>query len=295
MGSECVAAALKAFGHHYDGEVAYSCPVCGDPKLVYRRVDHDDTAYVVPSSYACRCEIEAEKHSERKKAERKVEELKARAYRGSGVAEEFTKITPDDLDDGLREAAKLVLKGLIGECRSGDGITLSCRSDKGRSLFSYAVTNALCEAGVAVSYVCVQAFLRAIKLTYSDPDWGESESSLLMDKLNASVLVIDGLGTCKSSSWSLGILDELVSGVRRAGIALIATTGLDRAELKKWLRTQGHCIDVLSDRLFSQSPFLPVECEKYERIEELRTIEALNNHLSRNESNDGIAVRGPMT
>ena len=275
MGSECVAAALKAFGHHYDGEVAYSCPVCGDPKLVYRRVDHDDTAYVVPSSYACRCEIEAEKHSERKKAERKVEELKARAYRGSGVAKELTKLRLDDLDDGLREAAELVLNGLLDEGRSGNGITLSCRSDKGRRLFGYAVVNALCEAGMDVSYVCIQAFLRAIKLTYNDPDGGESESSLLMDKLNASVLVIDGLGTCRSSSWLLGILDELVSGARRAGMKLIATTPLELGSLKRWMTDGDGYIDGLLDRLLQRSPFVSVESIDYEGIERVRSIAKL--------------------
>lgn len=269
---ECAKGILEIMnpgGVHYDGEVADACPVCGDAKRVYRRIVLGDVSGVLPCSYACRCEIEAEELSRRWEAERRAAELKRRAYRGSEVAEGFMKLTLDDLDGGLREAAELVLK----EHRSGYGITLSYGSDQGRCLFSCAVTNALCEAGVAASYVSVQAFLRAIKLTYNDPDEGESESSLLRDRLNARVLIIDGLGTCKSSSWSLGILDELISGARRAGMTLVATTPLESRELEKWLND--NTFDGVFDRLLQRSPFASVEANSLEKAERARSIARL--------------------
>lgn len=269
---ECAKGILEIMnpgGVHYDGEVAYACPVCGDAKRVYRRIVLGDVSGVLPCSYACRCEIEAEELSRRWEAARRAAELKRRAYRGSGVAEEFMKLTLDELDGGLREAAELVLK----EYRSGYGVTLSCGSDQGRRIFSCAVTNVICEAGVAVSYVCVQAFLRAIKLTYNDPDGGESESSLLRDRLNASVLIVDGLGTCKSSPWSLGILDELVSGARRAGMALVATTPLESRELEQWLYDS--CLGGVYDRLLQRSPFASVGTNNYEKAERVRSVARL--------------------
>ena len=272
MGMECAKGILEIMnpgGVHYDGEVAYACPVCGDAKRVYRRIVLGDVSGVLPCSYACRCEIEAEELSRRWEAARRAAELKRRAFRGSGVAEEFMKLTLDELDGGLREAAELVLK----EYRSGYGVTLSCGSDQGRRIFSCAVTNVICEAGVAVSYVCVQAFLRAIKLTYNDPDGGESESSLLRDRLNASVLIVDGLGTCKSSPWSLGILDELVSGARRAGMALVATTPLESRELEQWLYDS--CLGGVYDRLLQRSPFASVGTNNYEKAERVRSVARL--------------------
>lgn len=271
---ECAKGILEIMnpgGVHYDGEIAESCPVCGDAKRVYRRIVLGDVSGVLPCSYACRCEIEAEELSMRWEAERRAAVLKRRAYRGSRMAEESMKLTLDDLDGGLREAAELVLK----EHRSGYGVTLSCRSDQGRRIFSCAVTNTLCEGGVAASYASVQSFLRAIKLTYNDPDGGASESSLLRDKLNAQVLIIDGLGTCKSNSWSLGILDELVSGARRAGIALIATTPLEIGGLKRWMSDGDGYIDGVFDRLLQCSPFVSAESIDYEGIERVRSIEKL--------------------
>ncbi len=283
MGEDCAKSILKIMnpdGLHYDGEVVHRCPTCGDPTRVYRRIAVGDTSGLLPCSLECRCEIEAERLARCLEAKRRISRLKMRAYRGSGISSDLKAIASSDLDVGLRQAADLVLGALLDKSPIGVGITLSCKSSLGRRRFSCAVVNALCEAGLSVGYVSVQAFLRAIKATYGERNGGETESSLIQDRLSFEVLIVDGLGECRSGTWLRGILGELIAGARRAGRTVIATTGLSREELRGWLGTGGPDGNGLLDQLLQSSPFLSVECENFEREEERNVIEELNRRLA---------------
>ena len=72
---------------------------------------------------------------------------------------------------------------------------------------------------------------------------------------------------------SSGILDELVSGARRAGMALVATTPLESRELEQWLYDS--CLGGVYDRLLQRSPFASVGTNNYEKAERVRSVARL--------------------
>jgi len=134
----------------------------------------------------------------------------------------------------------------------------------GKTYASFAIANELYRIGVAVIAISVSRILAIIKDSF-DNHSDISEMEILNTISDASLLILDDLGTEHQTSWTSRMLFQIIDAREKATKPTIITTNLDKVGLRKYLavvdsRTrQVDSADRIFDRIISMCAFEKVD------------------------------------
>lgn len=73
-----------------------------------------------------------------------------------------------------------------------------------------------------------------IRATYEQGKRGETEYSIIKELIKASILLLDDLGTQKESSWTAGVLYDIIAARRNENKYTIITTNHEINRIREW-------------------------------------------------------------
>lgn len=182
----------------------------------------------------CRCEIE---ETERKRGTEKSKEKQMRLesiIRNSLMDKKFRDCTFENWDfgKGSKQMYELGKKYAANfkRCKAeGLGLLIYGNPGNGKTYLTSCIANELLKQYVPVICVSINALLGRIQDTYNR--WGrEAEADVIRSLINADLLIIDDLGTEKSSDrsdWSRSMIYNIIDSRYRSQLPLIITTNLN--------------------------------------------------------------------
>lgn len=203
------------------------CPKCG--KNLYKTYNIFGRDRVV--RVMCDCEIkkmeEKRMIEEGKEKQMRLEHL----MRNSLMDRKFRESTFEkwDFNKGSKEMYEFGKKYVnnFKECKNeGLGLLIYGQPGNGKTYLSSCIANELLKQFVPVICVSINGLLSRIQETYSK--WGkEAESDVIKGLCNADLLIIDDLGTEKSTDWSKSMIYNIIDSRYRSELPLIITTNLN--------------------------------------------------------------------
>lgn len=204
-----------------------TCPVCG--KNTYKKVTILGTDRVVKTM--CKCESKAwHEKKEHEEAAEKQERLK-KLISNSLMDDKFRESTFEnwDFERGSRKMYELGKRYAenFKECKKqGLGLLIYGNAGNGKTYMASCIANELLKRYVPVICISINGLLGRIQKTYNN--YGkEAESDILRTFSNADLLIIDDLGTEKSSEWSRSMVYNIIDSRYRSKLPLIITSNLD--------------------------------------------------------------------
>lgn len=190
----------------------YKCPVCRDAGFVHPRGEHGQVCYdsVVP----CQCQ------TERIDLERKAYLLhfcRLPIETQNQTFETFKAYTPD-----LKEAL-----ATAKEVADPDGklrwLTIMAKVDRGKSHLAVAICRAWLKRGIPARYVFVPDLLDELRASYQTQEDHSFLSTMHLYK-TVPMLVMDDLGSEKTSEWVTEKLTAIINTRAENGLHLVLTT-----------------------------------------------------------------------
>jgi len=248
------------------------CGKCGNPTgkdvMLLGRI------YRMP--LACLCKIEAQRlEDERFKAmdlQRRLDRFRVYSLMDSRFSNcTFENWTHKTDNARLYEICKSYCENWKQVYANASGILFYGKPGCGKTYASFAIANELYRKGVAVMAISVSRILAIIKDSF-DKHGDVSEMEVLNTISDASLLILDDLGTEHQTSWTSRMLFQIIDAREKSSKPTIITTNLDKVGLRKYLavvdsRTwQVDSTDRIFDRIISMCAFEKVDGKSW-RIE----------------------------
>lgn len=210
----------------YEENGLLMCGVCRKPKeAIIPWVDGGEKK--VPKR--CDCEIAQMEEEKRQRKEDDFRRHISDTWDEYGVAElAFRKITfaqDDRRNEKLSDICERYVKEWEGMRERGMGILFYGTVGTGKTFLSYAIANALYEKQVSVA---VTSFPRILNLLQNSRD----RQGLIDHLQRYQLLVIDDLGTERSSSYAEEQVYNVVNARYSSGLPMIITTNLTIDEME---------------------------------------------------------------
>jgi len=249
-----------------------TCSKCGNP--TGKDVMLMGRMYRMP--LACLCKIEEQRlEEERFKAmdlQRRLDRFRVYSLMDSRFSNcTFENWTHKTDNARLYEICKSYCENWEQVYANASGLLLYGKPGCGKTYASFAIANELYHKGVAVMAISVSRILAIIKDSF-DKHGDVSEMEILNTISDASLLILDDLGTEHQTSWTSRMLFQIIDAREKASKPTIITTNLDKVGLRKYLavvdsRTgQVDSADRIFDRIISMCTFEEVAGKSW-RIE----------------------------
>jgi len=248
------------------------CNNCGNPT----RKDVVLLGKMYRMPLACLCKIEEQRlEEERFKAmdlQRRLDRFRVCSLMDSRFLNcTFENWTHKTDNARLYEICKCYCENWEQVYTNASGLLFYGKPGCGKTYASFAIANELYKKGVAVMAISVSRILAIIKDSF-DKHGDVSEMEILNTISDASLLILDDLGTEHQTSWTSRMLFQIIDAREKAAKPTIITTNLDKVGLRKYLavvdsRTgQVDSTDRIFDRVISMCTFEEVT-DKSWRIE----------------------------
>jgi len=240
------------------------CPECGEA-VGFTVIAFGDLK--IPMECRCKREQREREEQQKKRLERaeQIDKLR-RAYRNT-LPLEYHGATLDGyiIRSSLQEAERCSCANALAVSRryvadweqnrrNGAGLIFIGNSGGGKTHLACAIGHAVTGMGYSARYACVVDLLREIRT---------APLSCLEDVVDSykrcSLLILDDLGTEKSSDWVDEQLYAIINGRTANYKPTIITTNL--ASGKDWERVQGKVIDRIQERCEK----VVLKCESYRK------------------------------
>ena len=248
------------------------CNNCGNPT----RKDVVLLGKMYRMPLACLCRIEAQRlEEERFKAmdlQRRLDRFRIYSLMDSRFSNcTFENWTHRSDNKRLYEICKCYCDNWEQVYSGSSGLLLYGKPGCGKTYASFAIANELYHKGVAVMAISVSRILTIIRDSF-DKHGNISEMEILNTISDASLLILDDLGTEHQTSWTSKMLFQIIDAREKASKPTIITTNLDKVALRKYLSVvdsktgQIDSEDRIFDRIISMCTFEKVTGESW-RIE----------------------------
>ena len=248
------------------------CENCGTP--TGKDVELLGRMYRMP--LACACKIEQNRiEDERQKAlnlQRRLDRFKVYSLMDARFSNcTFENWTRTADNDRLYNICKRYCENWEQVYKSASGLLFYGVPGCGKTYASFAIANELYNKGVAVMAISVSRILAIIKDSF-DKHGETSEMEILNTIAEASLLILDDLGTEHQTNWTSRMLYQIIDTRERASKPTIITTNLDKIALRKYLATvdsrkgQLDSAERIFDRIISMCAFEKVTGDSW-RIE----------------------------
>lgn len=203
-----------------------SCSKCGKPTSKQIEI----LGKIRTVKVMCDCAAEALRKKAEEETNREKQVRIKSLMKNSLMDEKFAESTFEnwDFEKGpktMHELGKRFCQNFNEVKRKGLGLLIHGEPGNGKTYLSSSIANELLSKGTPVICVSVDGLLSRIKETYSK--WGQqAEQDIIRGLQNADLLIIDDLGTEKSSDWSISTIYNIIDGRYRQRLPLIITTNL---------------------------------------------------------------------
>jgi DNA replication protein DnaC len=158
--------------------------------------------------------------------------------------------------------SKSYSKNISENIKNGYGILFLGEVGTGKSHLSAAISNVALDNEFTVIYEVITDLLCKIRSTYSSEDAKHKETNeqALLDSLCCcDLLVLDDIGTEKTSPWTETIIYTIVNKRYNLKKPTIVSTNLSLKELSKKIGVR------TMDRLIEMNKMIELNCESYRR------------------------------
>ncbi|ACL71058.1 ATP-binding protein [Halothermothrix orenii] len=209
-------------------EPDWDCPVCHDQGRIY-----ENGRYRI-----CSCVRKEELNHRREEGD-----LPRHLYKAtfdSARLEYYDDNRKTDKDITYRENARLIYSYAhkfatrFSPGKLQRGLLIQGPIGSGKSFLLGCIANKLAERGIDFKYIVYTDLLQKIRNTYHDDSGGPVNEQVLIEEVqNASVLLIDDLGTEKASEFTAAVLYQIIDKRYREERPIIITTNYFVDELKE--------------------------------------------------------------
>ena len=223
-------------GDYFSDDGMLMCGVCKEPRWAY--IEFDDPTEEEPDRRtplkvvrACRCDREEEKAEQRKKKDQEADERISRLRRLSLMDEKFNDATFENFSVTkanernfrfCRNYAKQYEVMMV----KNQGLLFYGDVGTGKSFAAACIANDLMSRGISVVMTSFVKILEALD------DRSERETDIINRVNSAKLLIIDDLGTERSTSYGLEKVYNIIDTRYRKKLPMILTTNIDVAEMK---------------------------------------------------------------
>lgn len=204
-----------------------TCPVCGEkteylfalPGVVSKTVHR-----------MCRCEREAYE-AEQERQKRREAELKTARYRKMGLDDELyrqcTFAEDDRSDQKASEFCRAYVRNWDFVRKNNMGILMWGEVGGGKTFYAACIANALIDNGIPAVMTTVPRLVASLQ-----KDYGADRLKVLSMVASAPLLVLDDLGTERSTSYMNELMYEIINERYKARKPLIVTTNLTGQQMR---------------------------------------------------------------
>lgn len=165
--------------------------------------------------------------------------------------------------EGAINVAKLYADKINSSIKNGCGLLLLGDLGTGKSHLSGAIANVAISSGYSVIYEVISELLGKMRKTYNKDEVSKSDATEMdiLDTLcSCDLLVLDDLGSEKTSAWTQSILFSMINRRYSTKKPLIASSNLSLDELNT------HIGDRSMDRLIETCQIVKLTGESYRHI-----------------------------
>jgi DNA replication protein DnaC len=185
----------------------------------------------------CSCEKAAKEEKQRREKElariNRIKELRMNSMLGKHtewITFDRFEVTKDN--KGYFNMAKKYCENWQHVKKENIGMIFYGKPGRGKTFLATAIANELLSQLVTVIMVRPSGILSRLKETYQN--YGrESDYQIINQLQNASLLIIDDLGSERATDWGREKIYEIIDARYTAGLPLIVTTNLSPENLKK--------------------------------------------------------------
>jgi DNA replication protein DnaC len=174
---------------------------------------------------------------------------------GTGIPKRFRGVSFDrkpicDIDRSRLDLVRAFVARIEENLDAGKGIWFSGDLGTGKTSLAMLVSQAAERRGRSVAVYSVPTLLAEIKNTY-DRDAGDSYLSLFRKLCSVDLLHLDDLGAERRTDWVLEQLYSIVNERWQDERSIVATTNLDRDELREQIgwRTVSRLVEICGDEI----------------------------------------------
>ncbi len=210
-------------------EVLERCPVCGEATKISFVVSLGNSRRPMVQKTACRCAQTEHDAAQQANKLQQFEVRLAQKWEASSFAMTTFRRNRFDADDGGNSSVSAACRKYVvrwNEMRAENlGVLFYGSVGTGKTFLAHAIANALISQGVSVCVTSIPRILNALQ--------GCKDRQRALDELDSySLLVIDDLGSERSSEYSREVVYSVIDQRGQAGLPLIVTSNLSIDEMK---------------------------------------------------------------
>lgn len=206
------------------GGIRY-CRICNSPKQA--RVEFMNEVIILP--VMCKCAEEKFKILEESENKRR-HQVKVERMKRNGITDAAYNNCTMENDDGKDKKMSKICKAYIDEFelmyKSNTGLIFHGDFGTGKTFYASAIANGILNTGKSVLVTNIPYILSAIQ------GFGENEDIIMGYMRNCSLVVIDDLGSERSTEYTMEKIYSLIDTRYRSGKPIIITTNLTPCEIK---------------------------------------------------------------
>lgn len=209
----------------------------------------------------CECVVEREEAKIREAQnfakKREIEKL----FSISNLGERFSKSTFESFLDrnGSETAYKVAVKYVkTFKEWNGESLMLWGEPGNGKTHLAAAIVNELSKKGYIVVFQSVPELLQRIRSTFNSEN-KENETQIMRALLECDLLILDDIGTEKTTEWVEEKLFNIIDGRYRKELPTLYTSNLEPKELKNQVGKRSY------DRMVETSLTVKNEAASYRR------------------------------
>ena len=249
-------------GDYRNAEGLVYCGKCNTPKETVKKVPYGMFGDTDVKVFPCLCKCESEKEQKRKEAEAYQQEMhRIRRRRDASMMEgkyhnaRFSGYTVTKDNEKVFRTAKRYAEKFEQMFQENQGLIFYGPVGTGKSYTAACIANELLENNVSVIMTSLVKILQNIQ--------GEEESSYIAMLNTAKLLILDDLGTERSTDYALEKVYNIIDSRSRTSKPMILTTNL---ELQDMMQAEDIRYQRIYDRIFETCYPVKVAGESFRRI-----------------------------